>query len=64
MSGIRHRPSKTKVKTKTRTVTKSAKTKADVTKADKTKIRTAEKHDMVRDKTAVSKQGGPDPSGR
>ena len=57
MSGIRLRPSKTKVKTKTRTIAKADKTKADRTKADKTKakVRTTEKHDLLRDKTAVSK---------
>ena len=59
MSGIRFRPSKTKTKTKTRTVTKADKTKADRTKADKTKtkVRTTEKHDLLRDKIAVSKFG-------
>ena len=53
MSGIRFRPSKTKTKTRT----KADKTKADRTKADKTKAKvgTAEKHDLLRDKTAVSK---------
>ena len=53
MSGIRFRPSKTKTKTRT----KADKTKADRTKADKTKakVRTTEKHDLLRDKTAVSK---------
>ena len=51
MSGIRFCPSKTP------TVKKADKTKADRSKTDepKAKVRNTEKYDLLRDKTAVSK---------